>query len=255
MQREVVRGRRAGRQRDDGAQRAPAQQVGPDPAPGAAGGGGGRHQHHGGAAVTQPGERVLHPGQLGLGAGGKAVLPARVVGEFVVAPVALVERRVAQHRVGPHLRAGVGPQGVAGHGAHAGAGVQGEAERGEGGEFGGAVLGVQLLAGAVGDGAEQGAGAAGRVEDGAGGAGEAGHEGGEFGGGGRVLARVAVEVAAEQELEGVPGTARGGEFGDAAQEGGGGEQLRAGGEHKGGGRGGGGRGAWAGVHSVRGVHT
>ena len=63
----------------------------------------GRHQQDGGAAGAQPGQRVLDPGQFGLGAGREAVLPARVVGEFVVAPVALVERRVAEHGVGGEL--------------------------------------------------------------------------------------------------------------------------------------------------------
>ncbi len=100
---------------------------------------------------------------------GEAVLPARVVGEVVVAPVALVERRVAEHGVGPQLRVRVGPQGVAGGGVHGRAGVQGEAQGGEGGELRRAVLGVEPAVGAVGEGAEQGAGAAGGVEDGGGG--------------------------------------------------------------------------------------
>ncbi len=76
VQRHAVRGRRPGGQRDDGAQRAPAQQVGPDAPAGAAGRHRGRHQQHGGAAVPEPGERVLHPGQLGLGAGGGSRTPS-----------------------------------------------------------------------------------------------------------------------------------------------------------------------------------
>ncbi|GAB2327451.1 hypothetical protein STREPTOSP366_26400 [Streptomyces variabilis] len=42
-----------------------------------------------------------------------------------MAPVALVERRVAQHGVGPQPRVGVGPQGVAGGGVHGGRGCGG----------------------------------------------------------------------------------------------------------------------------------
>ncbi len=83
------------------------------------------------------------------------------------------------------------------------------------------------MVGTVGEGAEQGAGAAGGVEDGGGGAGEGGHEVGDVGRGERVLARVGVEVPAEQELEGGAGAPLGGEFGDAAQEGDGGEQAGA----------------------------
>lgn len=101
--------------------------------------------------------------------------------------------------------------------------MQGEPESGEHGEFGGAVLGVELLAGAGVESAQQGAGATGRVEDGAGGTGEVGHEAGELGGGGRELARVGVEVPPEQELEGLAGAQLGGELGRAAQERDGGE--------------------------------
>ncbi|CAM5375972.1 hypothetical protein SBADM41S_01011 [Streptomyces badius] len=75
--------RRAGRAMT--AEGSPAQESGADPAAGAAGGGGGRHEQNGGAAVAQPGQDVLDPGQFGLGTGREAVLPARVVGQFVVA--------------------------------------------------------------------------------------------------------------------------------------------------------------------------
>ena len=99
MERDAVRGCGAGRERDDGAQGSAAQQVGADAAAGTAGGGGRGHEQHGGAALAEMGQGVLDPGEFGLGAGGEAVLPAGVVGKFVVAPVALVERRVAEHRV------------------------------------------------------------------------------------------------------------------------------------------------------------
>lgn len=114
---------------------------------------------------------------------------------------------------------GVRAQAVADRSVHGGPGLQGEPERGERGEFGGVVLGVELLVGAGGGGPQEGAGAAGRVQDGAGGAGEVGHESGQVGGGERVLARVGVEVPAEQELEGLPGAQLGGQLGDAPQEG------------------------------------
>ncbi len=243
VQRDVVRRCRADRQRDHGPQRAPAQQVGADAAAGAAGGGGGRHEEDGGAAVAKAGERVLHPGQLGLGAGREAVLPAGVVGEFVVSPVAFVERRVAQDGVGAQFGEGVRAQGVAGGGADAGPGVQGEPECGERGEAGGVVLGAEALVGLFGagggaglrGGAQEGAGAAGGVEDGAGGAGQLRHEAGEVGRGEGVLAGVGVEVPAEQELEGLPGPELGCQFGGAAEEGRGGERGRAGGGLEGGG--------------------
>ncbi|MGC0340166.1 hypothetical protein RKD20_005200 [Streptomyces sp. SLBN-8D4] len=234
VQRDVVRRCRPDRQGDHGAQGTAAQQVGAGTAAGAAGGCRGRHEQHTGAAVLEAGEGVLDPGELGLGAGREAVLPAGVVGEFVVAPVALVERRVAQDGVGAQLRVGVGAQGVAGGAAHGGPGVQGESERGERGEFGGAVLRVELLVGAGGGGPQEGAGAAGRVEDGAGGAGEVGHEAGQVGGRERVLARVGVQVPAEQELEGLAGAQLGGQLGDTAQEGGRGEEFRTGGGVNGG---------------------
>ncbi len=108
VQGDAVRAARRRRQRDDGAQRAAAQQVGADAAAGAAGGGGGRHEEDRGAAGPEPGEGVLHPGQFGFGTGREAVLPAGVVGEFVMAPVAFVERRVAQDGVGGEVREGIG---------------------------------------------------------------------------------------------------------------------------------------------------
>lgn len=146
-----------------------------------------------------------------------------------MAPVALVERRVAQHRVGPQVGVGVGAQGVADGGVHGGAGAEREAQGGERGEVGRAVLGVQLLVGARVDGPQQGAGAAGGVEDGAGGSGEVGHQAGEFGGGERVLARVGVEVTADQELEGPARAEFGGQVGHAAQQRHRGQQARGGG--------------------------
>lgn len=136
VQRDPVRRRGAGREGDDGPQRAAAQQVGADAAAGAAGGDGGRHEQHGGAALAQVGQGVLDPGEFGFGAGREAVLPARVVGQFLVAPVAFVERRVAEHRVDGVLGEGVGAQAVGGNRADGGGPVQGEAQRGEGGEFG-----------------------------------------------------------------------------------------------------------------------
>lgn len=140
---------------------------------------------------------------------------------------------------------GVRAEAVPGGGADEGAGVQGEAERGEGREFGGGVLPVQALLGGAAESAQQGAGAAGGVEDGAGGAGQLGHQVGEAGRGERVLARVGVQVPAEQELERLPraqfgrevdgaaqqrgGGAQGGGFGDA--HGGGAQRAEAGAEH------------------------
>ncbi len=220
VQGEVVRGRGPGRQGDDGPQGAAPQQVGADAAAGAAGGGGRRHHQDGGAAGPEPGQGVLHPGELGLGACGEAVLPARVVGEFVVAPVAFVERRVAEHRVGGELREGVGAQGVAGLGVHVGGAVEGEPQGGGGREVRLGLLGVE--GGRAGGGAQQGAGAGGRVEDRARGAvsggGEGGHEGGGPGRGEGVLPGVGVEVAAEKELEGGAAAVLGGQFGGAAQQ-------------------------------------
>ncbi|GAA3499184.1 hypothetical protein GCM10019016_062880 [Streptomyces prasinosporus] len=72
------------------------------------------------------------------------------------------------------------------------------------------------------------------------------------GGGERVLARVGVEVPAEQELEGGAGAPLGGEFGDAAQEGDGGEEAGGGGDVEGGG-GRGGRGDWGGLCGLCGL--
>lgn len=161
---------------------------------------------------------MLHPGEFGFRPGREAVLPARVVGEFVVAPVALVERRVTQDGLGPEVLVGVRAEAVPRGGADGALGAQREAERGEGGQFAGAVLAVQLLTGAGGDGAQEGAGAAGRVEHRAGGPGEFGHQLGELARSERVLARVGVEVPGEQELEGLPRSQVCREFGGAAQQ-------------------------------------
>ncbi|CAM5725152.1 hypothetical protein SGLAM104S_01012 [Streptomyces glaucescens] len=225
---DVVRGCRAHGQRDDGPQRAPAQQVG------AVGGRSGGRRRRAASAVRPcrrpaagPARAAPRPARIRCGPGSRT--PRGVVGQFVVAPVALVERRMAQDGVGAQLGVGVRAQRVTGGGADGGRGAEGEPESGEGGEVSGAVLGVQLLVGAGGDGAQQGAGAAGGVEDGAGGAGEVGHEAGQFGGGEGVLARVGVGGPAEQELEGLPGAQFGGQFGGAAQQGGGGQDCRAGG--------------------------
>lgn len=169
VERDAVRGRGAGRERDDGAEGAATQQVGADPPPRAAGGGGRGHQHDGGAALAEVGEGVLDPGELGLGAGGEAVLPARVVGQFVVAPVALVERRMAEDRVHGEPGERVGAQGVAGPDGERGPvgpaprRVQGEAEGGERRQVGVGLLRVQGRRAA--DGAQQGAGPGGGVED------------------------------------------------------------------------------------------
>ena len=183
----------------------------------------GRHQQDGGAALAQMRQRVLDPGEFGLGTGGEAVLPAGVVGELVVAPVALVERRVAEHGVDGEPRERVGAQGVAGpHGDRAAldGGVQGEAERGERGEVGVGILPVQ--GGRTAEGAQQGAGARRRVEDRTGGPAarlhEGGHQLGEVRRGEGELARVGVELAAEEELEGLTGADPGGEFGGGAQQ-------------------------------------
>lgn len=228
VQREVVRGCRAGRQGDHRAQGAAAQQVGADAAAGAAGGGGRGHQEDGDAAFLEAGQRVLDPGQFGLGAGREAVLPAGVVGEFVVAPVALVERRMAEDGVCREGAVRVVAEAVGGggaHGRHGGLGVEGQAQCGEGGQFGGAVLAVQVLVLDAlrvlrgGHRAQQGAGAARRVEDGPGGAREVGHQGGEAGRCERVLARVGVEMPSEQELVRLAGAQLGREVDGAAQQG------------------------------------
>ncbi len=237
--------------------RAPPPQEGADPAAGAAGGGCGRHQQDGGAAVAQPGQYVLDPGEFGLGAGRESVLPARVVGQFLVAPVAFVERRVAEDGVGGELREGVGAQGVAGtevragDGSARGVGVEGQAQGGEGGEGGVGLLSVQR-GGAV-DRAEQGAGeqAGSRtvrtccpraVRAGRGRFGEVRHQLGEMGRGQGVLARVGVQLPPEQKRERLPGPDPGGQFGGGAQERHGRHQVPGGGgcEQRGR-RGGGGR--------------
>ncbi len=151
-----------------------------------------------------------------------------------MAPVAFVERRVAEDGVGGQLREGVGAQGVAGtevragDGSARGVGVEGQAQGGEGGEGGVGLLSVQR--GGTVDRAEQGAGAGGRVEDGAdvlpaggpvggrGRFGEVRHQLGEMGRGQRVLARVGVQLPPEQERERLPGPDPGGQFGGGAQE-------------------------------------
>ncbi len=162
-----------------------------------------------------------------------------------MAPVALVERRVAQHDVGPEAVVRVRPDAVARGGADDRAAVQGEPQCGERREFGGGVLAVQGLLGRGGDGAQQGAGAAGGVQGGAGGPGQLGHQGGEAGRGERVLARARVQVPAEQELVRLPGAQFGGEVDGGAQQrggraqrggvgdadGGGAQGAEAGGEH------------------------
>lgn len=162
---------------------------------------------------------MLDPGQLGLGPGREAVLPARVVGEFLVTPVALVERRVAQHRVRGEPREGVGAQAVTGTYADLGSGGQGQAQGGEGGQVGVGVLGAEHARGP--DRAQECAGARGGVEHGGagvgGGGGEGGHQRGGAGRGERVLPRVGVEVTSEQELEDLPGARLRGEFGGPAQ--------------------------------------
>ncbi len=183
------------------------------------------------------GQGVLDPGELGLGAGREAVLPARVVGELVVAPVAFVERRVAEHGVDgqPRERVGAqcvaGPHGHRGGGVAVGAGAQGEAECAERSEIRVGVLRVQGVRAA--HRAEQGPGAGGRVEDRTRGPPAGPHEGRhQFGEAGRCegeLARVGGELAAEQELEGLVGTGLTGEFGDRAQQRDGREQLLGGG--------------------------
>lgn len=224
----------AGREGDDGAKGAAAQQIGTDPTAGTARRGGGGHQQDRGAALAQMGQGVLDPGEFGLRTGGKAVLPAGVVGELVVPPVALVERRVAEHGVDRELRKRVGAQGVAGpHGDRAAldGGVQGEAERGQRGEVGVGVLRVQ--GGRTAEGAQQGAGSRRRVENRTGGTDprlhEGGHQLGEARRGEGELARVGVELAAEEELEGLAGAGLGGEFGSGAQQGNGRKEFVGGG--------------------------
>ncbi|AIA04050.1 hypothetical protein DC74_3555 [Streptomyces noursei] len=194
---------------------------------------------------------MLDPGEFGFGAGREAVLPARVVGEFVVAPVAFVERRVEQDGVGGELREGVGAQGVGGPDADRGAGrLQGEPERGEGGEVGVGLLPVEGgrrgVRGPAGDrrgvpggapggvlagGGQESADAAGRVQDGgrrAVAVREFGHQGGRPGRGQGVLAGVGVQVAAEQEGVGRGGPVGGGEVAGGADEIGGAGEGRAG---------------------------
>lgn len=106
--------------------------------------------------------------------------------------------KASARRVSPPRREGAVVVGV---------GVQGEPQCGERGEVGVGLLRVQ--GGRAVDGAQQGAGARGGVEDSTGGLFPGLHQGGhEFGESGRcecVLAWVGVQLAAEQELEGLPG--------------------------------------------------
>ncbi|GAA3484090.1 hypothetical protein GCM10018966_086220 [Streptomyces yanii] len=183
------------------------------------------------------GQGVLDPGEFGLRACGEAVLPARVVGELVVSPVAFVERRVAEHGVDGEPRERVGTQRVAGpHGERGGiaavdVGVQGEAEGGERGKIRVGVLRVQ--SGRTADGPQQGAGAGGRVEDRADGSvagpDERGHQFGEAGRGEGELTWIGGELTAEEKFEGLAGPRAGGEFDGRPQQGDGREQFVGGG--------------------------
>lgn len=160
-----------------------------------------------------------------------------------MAPVAFVERRVAQHGVGGETPERVVPEGVPGgdlDARGAGIGAQDKPERGERGEFRRGLLGEERAG--AGDGAQQRARAGRGVEDGdaAGGsvvrgiagtggrgacgrvgadAGERGHQGRGVGGGECVLPGVGVQVAAEQELEGLRGAEFTGEFRGTPQQG------------------------------------
>ena len=58
-------------------------------------------------------EEVLHPGEVGVARRGRAVGPALVLAQQVAAPVAVVERRVGQHEVGPQVREAVVVEAVA----------------------------------------------------------------------------------------------------------------------------------------------
>ncbi len=180
---------------DHGPQHARPEQVRPDAAARTARGGGGRHQDGDRAAGPDPGQAVLHPGQLGLAARRQAELPARVGGQLLVSPGPLVEGRVADHRVGAAGQA-VGPQRVAG--------VDGRRDPAHpqpgGGDAGRRPRGVLAARGLGGQ--QQGAQPAGRVEQHPA-AGQAHHQVGEVGRGDRELARVGLGVALAEELEGV----------------------------------------------------
>lgn len=131
---------------------------------------------------------------------------------------------MAEHGVHGELRERVGAQRVTGPYRQRAAlrgGVQGEAEGAERGEVRVGVLRVQ--GGRTADGTQQGAGARRRVENRAGGPtarpDEGCHQFGEAGRGEGELAGVGIELAAEQELEGLVGAGLGGEFGGGAQKG------------------------------------
>ncbi len=231
MQRDAVRGRGPRWQGDHRAQHAAAEQPGPDPAPRPAGGDTGRQQQHGRPAGRQTAQRVLRPGELRLGAGRQAVRPAGVGGEFLVSPVALVERRVAQHHVGADLGMGIGAQRVPGPDVHLPGGLTPRRVPGEQDPYGGQrrlgridVLAEQFQrddrggrvhrAGPLpGGGEQETAGAARGVEHGADVTGLAvARQLGDLGHQRRQRVRrdadlpdVRVEPAAEQEVEGLPG--------------------------------------------------
>ncbi len=98
---------------NDGAQGPAADEFRADAAAGGAEGERGRQQHDGVAAGLQVREGVLHPGQFGLEARRDPVRPPRVVGQLVVTPVAVGERRVAQDGVHGDVGEGIGAQAVA----------------------------------------------------------------------------------------------------------------------------------------------
>ena len=157
----------AGGQRQHRPQCPAPQQVGAHPAAGAPGGDGSGQQQHHQAARADPGEAVLHPGELGVGPRREPVLPARVVGQFVGAPVALVVGRAAEHSVGARAgRGGLGAQRVPGGEVERqrqrapGGAAQGEPEQGDGREVG---IGLLAVVDAAPGGEQQGAAAAGRV--------------------------------------------------------------------------------------------
>ena len=58
-------------------------------------------------------DHVLHPGEVGVALGRRAVLPALVLGEPLAAPVGDVERRIGEDEVGPEIRVAIIVEAVA----------------------------------------------------------------------------------------------------------------------------------------------
>ncbi len=162
----MERRRRARGQRHHRAQGAAADQLHADPAARGAGGGGRGEEQDGVAARHQMGQRVLDPGELGLGARRYAVRPAGVVRQLVVAPVAVAVGRVAEDGVDDDPVERVRAETVSR--THRDVRVRGrqqQAHRTALRLHGHAVLAVQHRRAPPGGGREQGAAAACRVQD------------------------------------------------------------------------------------------